>query len=268
MATAMIYGLLAQGSDKNRIMIAEPWHVNRQKLADLGVCTTTNNVEAANFGDIVILAIKAQNIKAICQELAWASFTSRSTLPLIVSIAPGVTTGTLEQWCQTKDWRSPPIVRAMPNTPALVGEGATGVYARPNVPLSLKELLNTVLQSLGSIIEWVEHEALLDVVMGISGCGPAYFYLMVEHLIASGTRLGLPDEQATRLAVQTCLGAGRMLAEREDSPTQLRVNVTSPGGTTQAAVERFEQERFGKIVDGAVQAAIERGDELRRSLGA
>lgn len=267
MATAMISGLLARGSDKSTIMVAEPWEVNRQKLANLGVCTTTNNVEAANFGEIVICAIKAQIMKAACQELAEKSFSTRSTLPLLVSIAPGITTQTLEQWCSTKDGRTPPIVRAMPNTPALVGEGATGVYASPSVPLALKQQLNTVLESLGRTIEWVDSESLLDVIMGISGCGPAYFYTMVEHIVACGTTLGLPKDQATRLAVQTCLGAGKMLAEGKDSPTQLRINVTSPKGTTEAALASFKAAEFGKIVDEAVKAAIDRGEKLRCSLG-
>ncbi|KXT09718.1 hypothetical protein AC579_1688 [Pseudocercospora musae] len=267
MAAAIISGLVSTGFEKKQITVSEPWHVNRQKMADLGVNTTANNPEAATGADIIILAIKPQVAKTVCQELAASAFSSANSQPLIVSIAAGITGASLKEWCQTKEGKSPAIVRVMPNTPALLGEGASGLYADKDVSEKQKELATALLQSVSRAIEWVEKEELLDVVTGLSGSGPAYFFAMVEHLIASATGLGLSEEQATRLATQTCLGAGKMLVEGKDSPSQLRKNVTSPNGTTQAGLESFEASGFAAIVDKAVKAATDRGEELGRTLG-
>ncbi|KAK4506498.1 hypothetical protein PRZ48_000230 [Zasmidium cellare] len=268
MAAAIISGLLAKGFEKNSIMVSEPWDVNRKKMADLGVKTTTDNTEAATVGDLIILSIKPQVAKTVCQELASKAFSSQgSSLPLLVSIAAGITAASLKEWCTTKDGASPPIVRVMPNTPALLGEGASGVYAGEDVTPEQKEQVNQLLQSVSRAIEWVDKESLLDVVTGLSGSGPAYFFAMVEHLVTSATKLGLSEEQATRLATQTCLGAGKMMVEGSDPPAQLRKNVTSPNGTTQAGLESFEASGFASIVDKAVKAATDRGEELGRVLG-
>ncbi|KAL4988091.1 pyrroline-5-carboxylate reductase dimerization-domain-containing protein [Aspergillus falconensis] len=266
MASAIIGGLLGQGINKQNITVSEPWDVNRNKIADLGVNTTTSNITAGGEADLVIIAVKPQVTKAVCEELADA-WSKRETLPVVVSIAAGITLGSLQQWLKTSDGRTAHLVRVMPNTPALVGEGASGLFASADVTAEEKELVNALLGSVSKATEWVDKEELIDVVTGLSGSGPAYFFAMVEHLVASATALGLPAEQATRLAAQTCLGAGKMLTESSDSPTQLRKNVTSPNGTTHAALEAFGAQNFDQVVDKAVKAATSRAAELGNTLG-
>ncbi|OJJ65333.1 hypothetical protein ASPSYDRAFT_194457 [Aspergillus sydowii CBS 593.65] len=266
MASAIIGGLLNQGINKQNITVSEPWEVNRNKIAELGVNTTTSNVAAGGEADLIILAVKPQVAKTVCEELSEA-WSKRSTLPVVVSIAAGITLESMQQWIRTSDGRSAHLVRVMPNTPALVGEGASGLFASQDVTAGEKELVGALLQSVSKATEWVEKEELLDVVTGLSGSGPAYFFAMVEHLVASATALGLPAEQATRLATQTCLGAGLMMKDSPDTPTQLRKNVTSPNGTTHAALETFKELNFEEIVDKAVKAATSRAAELGNTLG-
>ncbi|PPJ57944.1 hypothetical protein CBER1_09704 [Cercospora berteroae] len=267
MAAAIISGLVSKSFPKSQITVSEPWEVNRQKMADLGVNTTTHNVEAAQGANFIILAVKPQVAKTVCQELASAAFQSEHALPVLVSIAAGITAESIRGWTKSKDGKSLPVVRVMPNTPALLGEGASGLYAGEDVSGEQKEQVTALLKSVSRALEWVDREELLDVVTGLSGSGPAYFFAMVEHLVASATKLGLSEEQATRLATQTCFGAGKMLIESSDPPSQLRKNVTSPNGTTQAALESFEASGFAAIVDKAVKAAADRGEELGRTLG-
>ncbi|KAI7777713.1 hypothetical protein LA080_003134 [Diaporthe eres] len=267
MAAAIISGLVSKGFDKQKIHVSEPWDVNRNKMADLGVKTTTSNLEAASGADVLIIAVKPQVAKTVCQELAGAwSSSAAAGLPLLVSIAAGITSDSLRAWSTTSAGKAPPVVRVMPNTPALVGEGASGLYAAGDVSAEQKELASALMSSVSKATEWVDREELLDVVTGLSGSGPAYFFAIVEHLVASATRLGLPEEQATRLAKQTCFGAGKTMLESAEAPAQLRRNVTSPNGTTQAALESFEASGLAGIVDKAVEAATKRGEELGRTL--
>ncbi|GES63777.1 pyrroline-5-carboxylate reductase [Aspergillus terreus] len=266
MASAIIGGLVSQDINPANIIVSEPWAPNREKVAALGVQTTTDNGEAAAAADVVVIAVKPQVTKAVCQDLA-AAWSQRTTLPVVVSIAAGITLGSLKEWLQTGDGRPAHVVRVMPNTPALVKEGASGALASADVTAEEKELINALLATVSKATEWVDREELLDVVTGLSGSGPAYFFAMVEHLVASATALGLSQEQATRLAAQTCLGAGKMLVESEDSPSQLRKNVTSPNGTTHAALQTFEGLKFDEIVDKAVKAATSRAAELGNTLG-
>ncbi|KAI0904293.1 pyrroline-5-carboxylate reductase [Ustulina deusta] len=266
MAAAIIGGLSVKGIDKQNICVSEPWEVNRNKMSAIGVRTTESNVEASRDADLLVIAVKPQVTKVVCQELAGA-WAQRSTTPLIVSIAAGITLASMREWLTLADGRVPHIVRVMPNTPALVGEGASGLYADEGVSSSEKELAAALLASVSREAEWVDREELIDVVTGLSGSGPAYFFALVEHLIESGTKLGLTKEQATRLAKQTCLGAGKMLTESTEEPAQLRRNVTSPNGTTAAALESFEASGFKDIVDKAVKAATSRAEELGITLG-
>ena len=266
MAAAIIGGLVNRGIDKQKIHVAEPWDVNRDKLKALGVKTTASNAEAAQDADIVVLAVKPQVTKVVCQELstAWAK---RPKLPIIVSIAAGVTLDSLKSWSTLTDGRIPHVVRVMPNTPALVGEGASGLYTSSEVSGGEKELVTSLIGSISKSTEWVDKEELIDVVTGLSGSGPAYFFNMVEHLITSAVKLGLSKDQATRLAKQTCFGAGKMLLESSEDPSQLRANVTSPNGTTHAALETFKSLGFEEMVHKSVKAAAERGAELGETLG-
>ena len=168
MAAAIIGGLLAKDMPKDNIYVAEPWEVNRNKMADLGVHTSASNVEASSTADLLVLAVKPQVAQTACQELgsAWAD---RKKLPLIICIAAGITLKSLKEWTTTSDGRSPPIVRVMPNTPALVGEGASGLYAGDDVSESERELATALLESVSKSAEWVDKEELLDVVTGLSG---------------------------------------------------------------------------------------------------
>ncbi|OGM49653.1 pyrroline-5-carboxylate reductase [Aspergillus bombycis] len=266
MAIAMIGGLITQGIPKQGIWVAEPCEVNRNRMATLGVHTTTSNFEAGGHADLVIIAVKPQVAKTVCEELV-AAWSHRDTLPLVISIAAGITLESLKGWLQTDDHRAAHCVRVMPNTPALLRQGASGVFASTDVTEQEKDLVNTLLGSVNQVTEWVNKEELLDVVTGLSGSGPAYFFAMAEHLVASATALGLQQEQATRLATQTCLGAGTMLVASSNSPAQLRKNVTSPNGTTHAALQTFEALGFKDIVDNAVTAATNRAAEIGNTLG-
>lgn len=172
MAAAIISGLVSKGFDKQKIHVSEPWDVNRNKMADLGVKTTTSNLEAANGADVLIIAVKPQVAKTVCQELAASSAWSSAgaKLPLLVSIAAGITSDSLKKWSTTSGGASPPVVRVMPNTPALVGEGASGLYAAGgDVSAEQKELVTALMSSVSKATEWVDREELLDVVTGLSG---------------------------------------------------------------------------------------------------
>lgn len=168
MASAIIGGLTSKGVPTQNIIVSEPWDVNRNKLAALGVQTTTNNAEAGSNADIVIIAVKPQVAQSVCEELA-GSWAQRETLPVVVSIAAGITLESLEGWSRTAEGRMPHVVRVMPNTPALVGEGASGAFAGADVTAGEKELVNALLSSVSKATEWVDREELLDVVTGLSG---------------------------------------------------------------------------------------------------
>jgi pyrroline-5-carboxylate reductase len=171
MAAAIISGLVSKGFDKQKIHVSEPWDVNRNKMADLGVKTTTSNLEAASGADVLIIAVKPQVAKTVCQELAGSdAWSGGKALPLLVSIAAGITSDSLRKWSTTPGGAAPPVVRVMPNTPALVGEGASGLYAAgDDVSAEQRELVTALMSSVSKATEWVDREELLDVVTGLSG---------------------------------------------------------------------------------------------------
>lgn len=171
MAAAIIGGLLAKGIEKQHICVSEPWEVNREKMAALGVRTTTSNVEAAQTADLIVLAVKPQVAKGVCQELS-ASWAPRPALPVVVSIAAGITLKSLVEWFKLADGRTPHVVRVMPNTPALLGEGASGLFAGADVTEDEKTLVTALLSSFSKATEWVDKEELIDVVTGLSGESP------------------------------------------------------------------------------------------------
>lgn len=168
MASAIIGGLVSQDINPANIIVSEPWAPNREKVAALGVQTTTDNGEAAAAADVVVIAVKPQVTKAVCQDLS-AAWSQRTTLPVVVSIAAGITLGSLKEWLQTGDGRPAHVVRVMPNTPALVKEGASGALASADVTAEEKELINALLATVSKATEWVDREELLDVVTGLSG---------------------------------------------------------------------------------------------------
>jgi pyrroline-5-carboxylate reductase len=259
MARSLIGGLLKTGVAPATISVAEPMAEARQTLGrEFGVACYAENRLAAAEAEVILLAVKPQVMPAIHAEL-------RDTLqrhrPLLISIAAGVRIDQLERWFGG----GLPIVRCMPNTPALIGAGATGLCANARVSPAQKAQAQHILDAAG-ITRWIEDEALMDTVTALSGSGPAYFFAVVEALEAAAFSQGLPRDTARALAAQTCLGAGRMLAEGGEDPTVLRQRVTSPNGTTQAALESFSADGLPRIVARAVAAATQRGAELAADL--
>lgn len=255
MARSLIGGLIGKGTDPGRIAIAEPRAEAREELErDFGVNTYADGTAAIKDADVVVLAVKPQVLPGVCKELADKV---ASQAPLLVSIAAGIRTDQLERWLDG----TPAIVRCMPNTPALIGAGATGMFANARVSAEQKRQAEELLETAG-LAAWVEDEAQIDTVTGISGSAPAYYFLLVEALEDAAVARGLPRETARKLAAQTCMGAGRMMVEGTESPDALRKRVTSPNGTTQAALESFAADGLRQIVARAVEACARRGAEL------
>lgn len=171
MASAIIKGLISRGMSKQSIIVSEPWEVNRKLMDDIGVKTTTVNVEAAEGVDVVVIAVKPQVAKTVCQEFA-SAWAKRDSLPVVVSIAAGIGISSMQRWLATEDGKVANIVRVMPNTPALAGEGASGLVASENVTPEQKDLVDALFKSVSPVTEWVSSEELLDVVTGLSGMFP------------------------------------------------------------------------------------------------
>lgn len=255
MARSLIGGLVARGRPAASIRVAEPQAALREALAaDFGVGVHASASEAADGAGTWVLSVKPQVMRAVCGELATLAARSR---PLVVSIAAGVTAGQIDQWLGGDQ----AVVRTMPNTPSLLGAGATGLYANPRVTDAGRALAESLMSAVG-LAAWIPDEAQMDAVTAVSGSGPAYVFLLAEALQAAGVAQGLAAGTARDLANQTLLGAARMLVETGDDAATLRKRVTSPGGTTQAAIESFEANGLRRLVDEAVAAAARRGREL------
>ncbi len=255
MARSLIAGLIRQGVPAAHIHVAEPVAELREKLAaDFGVQTHDNSAAAAAQGKTWLLAVKPQVLREVCQSL---QVLAQAQEPLVISIAAGITSPQLQRWLGG----TLPVVRAMPNTPALLGAGVTGLYATPAVDAQQHAQAERVLASAGRTV-WIDDEAQMDSVTAVSGSGPAYVFLLAEAMEAAGIAQGLPAEAARTLVVQTLLGASRMLDEAGESPAELRRRVTSPNGTTQAAIESFQAGGFEALVEKALRAAQVRGQEL------
>jgi len=255
MARSLIAGLIRQGVPANTVHVAEPVDALREQLSiDFGVQGHATAAEAAENCDTWVLAVKPQMMATACEPLAPLAALRH---PLVVSIAAGIGSGRLRQWLGP----SAAIVRAMPNTPALLGAGVTGLYAGPDVDAAGRQRAQALLASAGQTV-WIEDEARMDAVTAVSGSGPAYVFLLAEAMQAAALAQGLPAEAATTLVAQTLLGASRMLVESAEAPAELRRRVTSPNGTTQAAIEVLQAGRFEALVGQAIDAATRRGREL------
>lgn len=255
MAASLIGGLCA-GDAPPAIAVADPSEDNRARLASRhpAIATHASNADAASGAGIWVLAVKPQVLRTVCTELAPLA---QERTPLVVSIAAGVTAGQIDRWLGGGQ----KIVRAMPNTPSLLGAGATGLFANTRVDAAGRAAAEGLLATVGRTA-WVPDEAQIDAVTAVSGSGPAYFFLLAEAMAMAGEEAGLDGETARLLAAQTAFGAGRMLAESGEDAGTLRRRVTSPGGTTQAAVEALEGGGFREIVHRAVAAAAARGRSL------
>lgn len=254
MATALISGLKKSRDPGLRVRVADPSEDARLRLRsafDVLVCSRA--VEAAQGADVIVLAVKPQIVPNVLAELAGCIKPEQ----LILSIAAGTTIKAIVRLLGPRQ----AVIRSMPNTPALVGEGISAMYAGEHCRMHHREQAERVLQSAGEVI-WVEDESLMDAVTAISGSGPAYFFLLAEALAEAGVRLGLPEDVSRQLAEKTCAGAGAMLKSSDTGAAELRRRVSSPGGTTQAALEVLTQGKFSELVNTAVVAAERRGKEL------
>jgi pyrroline-5-carboxylate reductase len=261
MARSLIGGLIARGTPASAIRIAEPVRELRDALAqDFGVTVFDDNAVAVDGAAIWLLAAKPQVMRAVCEALASQASARR---PLVISIAAGITTTQLARWLASDDPRAAAsaIVRCMPNTPALLGAGVTGLHANAQVDAAGRARAEALLSSVGRTV-WLDDEALMDAVTGVSGSGPAYVFLLAEAMEQAARAEGLPGDAARMLVQQTLLGAARMLVEAGEAPDELRRRVTSPGGTTQAAIETFEAGGLRTLVADAIHAATTRGAQL------
>ncbi|MEO8810818.1 MAG: pyrroline-5-carboxylate reductase [Rhodanobacter sp.] len=259
MARSLIGGLLKTGIAPATISVAEPQAEGREALGrDFGVACYADNKLAVAEAEVIVLAVKPQVMPAIHGELHDIMQRNR---PLLISIAAGVRLDQLERWFGG----TLPIVRCMPNTPALIGSGATGLCANSRVSAPQRAQAQHILDTTG-LTRWIDDEALMDTVTAISGSAPAYFFALVEALEEAAVGQGLPRETARALAAQTCFGAGRMLVEGGEDPAVLRRRVTSPNGTTQAALESFSADELPRVVARAVASATRRGTELAAEL--
>ena len=255
MARSLIGGLVARGVPASSIRVAEPVAELRGSLTrDFGVHVFADNATAAANATTWVLAVKPQVMRAVCEALAAAA---QATHPLIVSIAAGITAAQLERWLGG----NLAVVRTMPNTPALLGAGVTGLFANGHVDAAQCEWAADLLEAAGRNV-WIEDEPLMDAVTAVSGSGPAYVFLLAEAMQSAAEGEGLSTEAARTLVQHTILGAARMLVENDEMPSELRRRVTSPGGTTQAAIEQFEAGGFSDLVARAIHAATERGRQL------
>ncbi len=265
MASALVGGLRAQGWPANRLWLSDRSPEQLKSHQDQGVHTTTDNAELLARADVVVLAVKPQVMASVLKPLAEQAQTRR---PLFISIAAGIPIDALSRWLGgAESGGALPIVRAMPNTPALVQAGATGLFASDAVDTEARHLVERVMGAVGLTL-WVDSEDLIDAVTAVSGSGPAYFFHVMEAMIAAGVKLGLSEQDARALTLQTALGAAQMAITSDVGPDELRRRVTSPGGTTERALQVFGRSELLKIFDAALQACANRGTELALELGA
>lgn len=255
MAQALIGGLLSRGLPATRITVSDPVVQVRETLQAKDVHVTDNNIEAIRDADVVVLAVKPQMLAAVLSPLK-GLFGNK----LIISIVAGAEIATITKFTDTDM-----IVRVMPNTPALVQTGAHGLFAKPVVNAEQRHLTSQILAATGLTL-WVNEEAQIDAVTAVSGSGPAYFFYMMESMIRAGKNMGLDEKTATALTLQTALGAAQMAITSSSSPSELRKNVTSPNGTTQAAIEVFDRAQISQNIQTALAAAQKRSQELAQDL--
>ena len=255
MAAALIQGLLKDGFAANRMIAADPDSNRTAALEDCcGIRTTNDNALAIAQSDIVVLAVKPQILPALCEQVARAVANRK---PLLISIAAGIQTAHLAAWLGEEA----AIIRTMPNTPAMVQAGTTALYATAQVSDEQRNQAESIMRAVGMTL-WIQEENLMDSITALSGSGPAYFFFFMEAMMRAGSKLGLDDETARLLTLHTAFGAARMALESPDSPALLREKVTSPGGTTAAALEVLRGQGFEQLIEDALRAARDRSIAL------
>ncbi|MFU2486636.1 pyrroline-5-carboxylate reductase [Thauera sp. WH-1] len=262
MATALIGGMIERGFEAAAIQVVELGAAAREALVQrFGVRAIEAADDAAIACEVLVLAVKPQQLKAALAPLA-----GRLQQQLVISIAAGLRLDALGRWLGSAGAPYTRLVRCMPNTPALIGAGVTGLYAHPAVDAAGREAAERILAAVGSTV-WADSEAQMDAVTAISGSGPAYVFHFIEALEAAGRALGFDEAAARRLAIDTALGAAKLAASAEDSPALLRQKVTSKGGTTEAALASLAAAGWHDALIEAVRAAAARGRALGDELG-
>lgn len=254
MAGALIGGLLRDGYPAANLIATDTDEQKREHLAASGIQTTDSNSEAVKNADIVVLAVKPQVLPQVCEDISAAV---QQRQPLVISIAAGIREASLEQWLG----ENTALVRCMPNTPAMIQAGASVLHANAHASDTQKDNAESILRSVG-ITRWLDDESQIDATTALSGSGPAYYFLFMEAMEKAAIDLGLPQETAHLLTLQTALGAARMAMESDDSPHELRAKVTSPGGTTEAAITHMAENQLPEIIARAMQQAQARSVEL------
>jgi pyrroline-5-carboxylate reductase len=258
MAGALIGGLVAKGFAARDIAVVEMSPQAREKLAAQWPVRISTAPDAALQGaDVLVIAVKPQDMRA-----ALASISGFSKEKLVVSVAAGIGIDALSRWLGGHRR----IVRCMPNTPGLIGAGITGLFASPDVSPSERKQAESILRAVGEVV-WLPEERLIDPVTAVSASGPAYVFWFIEQLAAAAMKLGIAKDDAMRLAKQTVLGAAQLASQSPESPETLRKNVTSKGGTTEAALKVFDEEKLAERFIRAVEAASARGAAMGKELG-
>ena len=259
MAYALIKGLLNNGFDTNQINISDTnEELLQSRESELKVTTYSDNASLLSNSDIIFFAVKPQVLSSVCLELKGV-VTSKH---LFVSIVAGIRSSDINRWLGGNF----ALIRTMPNTPALFQTGVTGLFANELVNNEQKSLVSSILSSVGECF-WVDEEKLIDAITAISGSGPAYFFLLMQSMTQAGMALGLDEETANSLSIQTAYGASLMANKTGKDSRTLRAEVTSPNGTTQSAIESFQDQNFEGIVANATRAAYDRARELSNELG-
>ena len=259
MARSLIGGLVATGMSNKDISVSEPRADLRKKLnEDFGVNALEENSSAAMGADVVVLAVKPQILQEVVIPL---DNLIAETRPLFISVAAGVTSSSIERWVGGQ----PALIRVMPNTPALIGAGISALYANSNVSDDQRALAEKIMAAVGKTI-WIKEETLMDAVTAVSGSGPAYFFYVMQAIHDAAVREGLDAQTARLLSLETALGAARLALASTEDPGNLQAQVTSPGGTTEAAIRVLNDSGVGDALQRAVSAARARGGELAELL--
>ena len=259
MARSLVGGLVAAGTPRRKISVSEPQPELRDSLQeDFGINVHADNISAATDAHVIVLAVKPQALQEVVVPLGGIVAEHQ---PLLVSVAAGITSTSIERWvgCQ------PALVRVMPNTPALVGAGISALYANTNVAEHQRKLAQTIMSAVGKTV-WIEDENLMDTVTAVSGSGPAYFFYVMQAMNEAAVNGGLDAETARLLTLETALGAARLALESTEDPGTLQKRVTSPGGTTEAAINVLDSSGVSDAFRNAVSAACARGGELAKLL--
>lgn len=255
MAKAIIMGLVSNSFTPENIMVANPSAEKRLALAnELGILQTANNIEAVNFADVIVLCVKPYLICDVCQQI---SSNIDITGKNFISVAAGTTVKQIQQALSGMY----PVIRVMPNTPTQLGLGMSGLFASTQVSIEQKQVAEQLMMAVGKII-WLKTEDQIDNVIAVAGSAPAYFFLFMEAMEKQAQQLGFSAKESRMLVEQTALGAAQMVIQNKVPISQLRENVTSKGGTTQAALKQFEQDGLEEIVANAMNAAIKRAKEM------